>query len=59
MCDICKDITVNPDNIEFDNARAIKNGWNGIHNNIVTKYVTKHICDSDSDIHNVLVKQWK
>ncbi len=32
-CDICKDITVNPGNIEFDNARAIKNGWNGVHNN--------------------------
>ena len=59
VCDICKDITVNPDNIEFDNARAIKNGWNGIHNNnVVTKYV-KHICSFDSDIHNVLVKQWK
>ena len=54
-----KTLTVNPENIEFDNARAIKNGWNGIHNNnVVTKYV-KHICASDSDIHNVLVKQWK
>ena len=42
-----------------DKIKMYKKAYNGVHNNnVVTKYV-KHICSSDSDIHNVLVKQWK